>query len=1088
MSWQAQFRQWAASGAIDLPEAGHPVCLTLNEHRLQAAALAKLLSRTGKDAVLVVMPDGASAEAIADELGSMLGLLEDRREIIPVPEVSGGRRQWCPENEASRCAALQSALSGQKAVFIASAATLLLPTLSPKGFSRRTFTLRKGQVISPSDLGKKLVELDYDHEFEVGAPGEFASRGGVFDLFSPLYADPVRIEFWGDEIESMRFFSAESQRSAEEIDQMRVIPRGSSVMESRGSETARVSDYFPASMPVVLCDTAAAQERLRGCGEDGMDRMYRDFMASPRRVFRVEPPELTGASGDGAAFQLDADAVAIGEELSGAVAELEGAGIALWHWQQLRNTLVRWHESGYRLVACCSGAGELDRFREMMSQEECTAALPVEMVHWELPQGMLFPDQRLAMLGDQEIFGRQGVRRRRRQIDYRYERSGPGEILELEDGAFAVHVNYGICRYHGVHLKSMGGEEIEAIELEFADDRRIYVPLEQSFLVSRYVGGSKNAPMLSDLGGNRWRNACHRAENAAWDLASELIRMEAMRASSPGYQFRPSPDWERAFAASFPYELTADQQAAVEACYADMASPKPMDRLLCGDVGYGKTEVALRAAFRAVMNGKQVAMLVPTTVLAQQHYQTFVARLREFPIRVGMLSRFCSAAEQRRVAKALSLGEMDIVVGTHRLLSADIKFANPGLLIIDEEQRFGVKHKQRLKAMRSSIDVLTMSATPVPRTLYLSLSGIRNLSTIMTAPQNRLPVVTVVANEDWELVRQAIRREMERSGQVFYLHNRVYSIEKCCDILRSLVPEARFAVAHGQMTPEELERIMTDFVAGRYDVLVSTTIVESGIDIPNANTIIIDRADRFGLSELYQLRGRVGRTCRQAFAYMMLPPLGGVLPANARERLAAIKRFTHLGAGLRLAMKDLEIRGAGNILGQEQSGHIAAVGFELYCQLLKEAVSRLKNDSAAPLRNLDVRLEMVTSSIVPVKNMVQACIPPQYVGDEAMRIKLYRQLQTLLTPEEVAQFGEGLRDRFGPLPSAVQRLLQCHRVKAMARSAGAVKVSTAGDRLVIETPGGLWRDRSGQIPELHGKSPEERLDEVESVVGSLKRR
>ncbi len=1084
-SWQKQFSQWLASGKITAPACGQTCAITVQEPQLWPVAVAKLLSRSKRDGALVVLPDSTSAERFADALGAFTAITADSRKIISLPEVSSGRRQWRPENESSLCASLQAAVSGEKAIYVASATALSARTIAPKNFSQKRFILRKGQTIAPAELSAKLVELDYDHEYEVSAPGEFASRGGIFDVFSPLYPNPVRIEFWGDEIDSLRFFSAQTQRSTEEITEVRIIPRGSSVLESEEDATALVSDYFPSKLPVIICDEAAAREHLGTYGANDAQQLFDNFLASSRPFYRINPPELTQDSISIAASALDSDVALIGEELSAAVQESEGEGIALWHWQHLRATLLRWHQSGYTIVACCAGSGELDRFGEMLKQEASTASLPVVFEHLELRQGLLFPEQRLVMLSDQEIFGRQATRRRKRHIEYNCELSSPNDILELEPGGYAVHVNYGICRYHGIHLKSIDGETIEAIELEFADDEHIFVPLEQSYLISRYVGSSKSAPLLSDIGGNRWRNARQRAENAAWDLAAELIRMEAMRAASPGYEFKPSPDWERAFAASFPYELTADQQSAVDACYEDMASAKPMDRLLCGDVGYGKTEVALRAAFRAVMNGKQVAMLVPTTVLAQQHYQTFVARLREFPISVAMLSRFCSAAEQRKVARQIALGEVDIVIGTHRLLSSDIKFANPGLLIIDEEQRFGVKHKQRLKAMRASLDVLTMSATPVPRTLYMSLSGIRNLSTISTAPQNRMPVITIVANDDKELIRQAIQRELERSGQVFYLHNRVYNIDKCCERLQALVPEARFAIAHGRMTPEELEAIMTDFVAGKFDVLVSTTIIESGIDIPNANTIIIDHAERFGLSELYQLRGRVGRTSRQAYAYMLLPPMGSVLPTNARERLAAIKRFTHLGAGLRLAMKDLEIRGAGNILGQEQSGHIAAVGFELYCQLLKEAVSRLQNNAPTTFRSFTLNLEFVSSSISPVECKVQCCLPPQYIEDEAMRIKLYRRLNTLMTPDEVDQFKAELQDRFGPLPSAVIHLMQYYRIKALACKAGMLKIANADNRLIIETPHGLWRNAAGQIPLLTQDDPAARLDEIEAIIASL---
>ncbi|MBR4371573.1 MAG: DEAD/DEAH box helicase, partial [Victivallales bacterium] len=514
----------------------------------------------------------------------------------------------------------------------------------------------------------------------------------------------------------------------------------------------------------------------------------------------------------------------------------------------------------------------------------------------------------------------------------------------------------------------------EVIELEFDEEKRLYVPLEQVNLVSRYMGSGKTTPSLSKLGGVAWRKTKDAAGAAAWDLAADMLRIEAMRQKASGQSFKPQVEWERAFVGSFPYTETPDQTTAIESVLADMEADKPMDRLLCGDVGYGKTEVAMRAAFRAVLNGKQVAVLVPTTVLCQQHYQSFMERMSGFPITIETLSRFRTHAEQSDVLERTARGEVDIVIGTHRLLSNDVQFASLGLLIIDEEQRFGVADKQRLKQMRANLDILTMTATPIPRTLYFSISGIRNLSTIMTAPSDRLPVTTIVAQFDMELIRQAIVREMERGGQVFFLYNRVQTIYQMEEMIKKLVPTARTVVAHGQMSSGKLEDVMTKFVKGDYDVLVCTTIIESGVDIPNANTIIIDRADRFGLSELYQLRGRVGRNDRQAFAYMLMPPMGA-LATNARDRLEAIRRYTHLGAGFKLALRDLEIRGAGNILGTEQSGHIAAVGFDLYCQLLKEAVSRLSDHKSSLPMPVEITFDKTSFALVAARGRTALGIP-----------------------------------------------------------------------------------------------------------------
>ena len=1078
-SWTTRFREWTRE------DCGKSLSqIVLHDRALAGVALARMLGTIPQGTLLVAVSDASAVENLASTLNSFREILEDPRPVIPIPDVALGRRQWQPENEASRSAALQEVLSGKPSIFVASAQTLLSRTLAPKAFARKSFSLKLHQKISMEELSRQLIELDYDNEFEVTSPGEFAKRGGILDIFSPLYADPVRLEFWGDEIDSMRFFSASSQCSQEEIQEFKVTPRGAALLESAPEETTCVHDYFDAGIPMALVLPEAIEDHLEEYAreENGLDCWQR-YISTIKNLIRIEEPPLLE---DGRRAQLgrpELDVAPIGEELFATLPDQEAQGVALWHWQQLRHALLNWHAEGYELVACCAGAGEIDRLRELLTQDPQTAELPVALEHRELPQGLLFPVQKLALLSDQELFGRQVVKRQPRHVEYHYEHAGPQELLELEDGALAVHLNHGICVFHGIHIKEIDGEKIEALELEFANEARLYVPLEQSFLVSRYIGGSKNVPSLSNLGNSLWERKKDEAEHAAWDLAAELIRLEAMRSSSTGTQFKPVPDWERSFAASFPYTLTPDQEEAVKACLQDMEAPKPMDRLLCGDVGYGKTEVALRAAFRAVMNGKQVALLVPTTVLAQQHYQTFKARFAEFPIHVEMLSRFRSDAEQKETMRRLAAGDVDIIVGTHRLLSKDISIPNLGLLIIDEEQRFGVKHKQRLKAMRASLDILTMTATPIPRTLYMSISGLRNLSTIMTAPTNRLAVSTVVANYDKELIKEAITRELERGGQVYFLYNRVQSIAKVCAALQELVPQARFVVGHGQMPPEVLEEVMTKFVAGEYDVLVSTTIIESGIDIPNANTIIIDRADRFGLSELYQLRGRVGRTYRQAYAYMLLPPMGE-LPTNARERMAAIRRFTHLGAGFRLAMKDLEIRGAGNLLGQEQSGHIAAVGFDLYCQLLKDSVARLQKMPAMLRKHMEMELEMLCNSLVPIPGKLQASIPREYIEDESARLAAWRHFQSLNTPEEVDAYGKELCDRFGALPPPVKHLLAQHRIENIARGKGLVRLSVRNGRFVAETPKGLYRI-NGQIPTLVSRSPEKQLVEIEELLNSI---
>ncbi|NMA44164.1 MAG: DEAD/DEAH box helicase, partial [Oligosphaeraceae bacterium] len=586
----------------------------------------------------------------------------------------------------------------------------------------------------------------------------------------------------------------------------------------------------------------------------------------------------------------------------------------------------------------------------------------------------------------------------------------------------------------------------------------------------------KTEPALSTLGGNLWQKNLDKAAAAAWDLAAEMLRLEALRQNSSGHSFNPMPEWELSFAASFPYVETADQKEAIDDVLKDMESDKPMDRLLCGDVGYGKTEVALRAAFRAAVNGRQTAILVPTTLLAQQHYQTFTMRMAPYPMRVELLSRFRSKPEQNQILKDLAKGEIDVVIGTHRLLQKDVRFASLGLLVIDEEQRFGVRHKQKLKGLRASVDILTMTATPIPRTLYFSISGLRRLSTINTAPADRIPVATVVANFDKELIRQALRRELERGGQSFFLHNRVQSIMDVYGMLGELLPEARIGVGHGQMPASELEEVMLQFIAGELDILLCTTIIESGIDIPNVNTIIIDNAERFGLSELYQLRGRVGRHHRQAYAYLLLPPMGK-LPENTRQRMAAIQRHSNLGAGFQLALKDLEIRGAGNILGEEQSGHIAAVGFDLYCQLLKEAVAKMDNRSIATRREIPVELERVTSSLTAVKGKVQVGIDAKYIEDEAVRLEIYKRLSQTLSISQCDDFALELRDRFGELPENTRLLLEMQKIKLLGKNLDLLRVSVRENLLIIETNQGLYKIQ-GKLPRIEASNGEEEIRET----------
>jgi transcription-repair coupling factor (superfamily II helicase) len=680
-----------------------------------------------------------------------------------------------------------------------------------------------------------------------------------------------------------------------------------------------------------------------------------------------------------------------------------------------------------------------------------------------LSRGFLCDEAKLAVVTDAEIFGRYKIQRPRRLKSPHAPAARSAldiDFTQLEEGDLVVHLQHGIGRFLGLKNLPTGSgargqkpstindqPSTECLVIEYApgdpvnEPPKLYVPVSEAHLVGKYVGAGKAHPPLNTLGGTRWNKAKEQAERAVRDVAAELLRIQAARESQPGHAFPADAPWQREFESAFVFEETPDQFRAIQDAKSDMEKPKPMDRLICGDVGFGKTEVAIRAAFKAVMGGKQVAVLVPTTVLAQQHFNTFRERMADYPVRVELLSRFRTRHEQERVVKDLAAGAVDIVIGTHRIVQDDIAFKNLGLVVIDEEQRFGVLHKEKFKRLRVLVDVLTLSATPIPRTLYLALTGARDMSTIQTPPHDRLPVETIATQYDERLIRDVIQRELNRGGQVFFLHNRVMTIETMRSKLQSLVPDARIAVGHGQMNSDELEEVMTKFVNGETDVLLSTTIIESGLDIPNANTIIIDRADRFGLSDLYQLRGRVGRYKHQAYAYLLLPRHAGLL-ADARKRISAIKQYSTLGSGFKIAMRDLEIRGAGNLLGSEQSGHITAVGFELYCQLLKQSVSALKGEKVKPRVEVSIALDFLemnerrealgTGRNVEKSSSSGAYIPLNYIVDSVARIEIYRKLAQAGEKSALENLQNELRDRFGPLPPPVELLLAVGELKILA--------------------------------------------------------
>ena len=965
-------------------------------------------------------------------------------------------------------------------VTVASVQALMQRTFAPEYFMSLRMELRLGQTLELQQFLNKLTELGYHAEYQVSDPGDMAMRGGIVDFFPIDREEPVRVEFSGDEIESIRTFDPITQQSREKRERLVVTPAGElGLLKQAEDRTAPLVDLLPRNTLLVLDEpdklAEAAETYARQIPEgDKFFVEWRHTLESGLKLVQlteamaIDPPQsyinLRLASLD--AFR----------PLDTRSPEPEVA-------EQMRRSffeqMQRWVEEGYALHVFCSTDGEKQRFEELW-REQYKALPPTLTIHPSsfLSRGFLWSDAKLAVVTDSEIFGRYKLVRPRRKF---HQLAQAADWTELQEGDFVVHVQHGIGKYLGLKSLDFNGTKQEVLSIEYADEARLYVPIDQAHLVSKYVGAGKRQPPLHQLGGALWQRQKLSAERAIMDLAANLLEIQAARNILEGHAFSPDTAWQHEFEAAFVYDETPDQLTAIEEVKRDMESSRPMDRLICGDVGYGKTEVAIRAAFKAVMDGYQVAVLCPTTVLAEQHWNTFRERMSGYPVAIEMLSRFRTAREQKKVAQLLRKGGVDIVIGTHRLLSGDILFKNLGLVVVDEEQRFGVLHKERFKQLRKLVDVVTLSATPIPRTLYLSLTGARDMSNIQTPPQDRLPVETIIAGYDERLIKQAIQRELNRGGQVYFLHNRVQSIEAVAARLRTLLEgsKIRIDVGHGQMSDDELEDVMRRFVKGDIDVLVCTTIIESGLDIPNANTIIIDRADRFGLSDLYQLRGRVGRYKHQAYAYILLPRHMNLVQ-SARKRIGAIKQYSSLGSGFKIAMRDLEIRGAGNILGSEQSGHITAIGFDLYCQLLKESIARMKGEKPKHRTLVTLKLDFLNDEL----GESYARIPNNYISDTRLRIQAYRKIALALELADVKSFRREFRDRFGKIPREVEILFQCAEVRIQAGDAHIETVETREDRIMLSQRGILFQV-GGKFPRMTGATPEEKLAEIKGVLLSV---
>jgi transcription-repair coupling factor (superfamily II helicase) len=1039
-------RLLAAPGPVRRAHAAAP------GHAFVAAALARAIDAP----VLAIGHDSRAADALA--AGAATFLEPDRvvrfpaweslpyEGISPAPHVAGAR---------ARSAHLLRNAAGP--MVVAAPVLAAIQGLVPLLGDHEPLVLQAETTLPPDDLAERLVALGYSRVDVVEHRGEFAVRGGIVDLFPSTSRRPVRLDYFGDAIESLREFAPATQLSTGKVERVEVYPCRELVVTD---DVRRRADL---ALAQYRGQYATVLERLaHGMAFEGMEQaipliyerlpMLADLLpgggwivvAAARRTadraVRIldEADALAEASawpGPRAVRELEA---ALGARQRVELSDLTEAGavdLGIEPWERpgqreaMADRIQSLHGENARIVLAAEGRGSLERAREVLAAKAIPADAFLSVVA-DVEEGFRFrpePDgpTTLALVTEEDLFG---SRRHTRLAPRLSRRRSEGVAVELNPGDLAVHQVHGVGRYVGMVRRAVAGAERDYLLLEYAEGDRLYVPSDQVGVVSKYVGGE--APRLHRLGTNDWPRAKARVRRAVRDMAGDLVRLYSVRMSVPGHAFGPDSPWQRELEDAFPYEETRDQLGAIEEVKRDMEQPRPMDRLICGDVGYGKTEIAIRAAFKAVMDGKQVAVLVPTTLLAEQHYVTFSERYAPFPVTVQMLSRFVPDREQQRILEETEKGKVDVLIGTHRLLSSDVKFKDLGLLVIDEEQRFGVVHKERLKRLRASVDVLTMTATPIPRTLEMALSGIREMSVVDTPPEDRQPVLTYVGPLDEDMALAAVRRELLRGGQVFWVHNRVQTIERAAGSLRQkLGEEARVVVAHGQMDEERLEKIMLDFWDKSADVLVCTTIIESGLDVPNANTLVVERSDRLGLAQLYQLRGRVGRSAERAFAYLFFSPQAA-LTEEAHDRLEAISRFTALGSGFQVAMRDLEIRGAGNLLGAEQHGHIAAVGFDTYLRLLSEAVAEMKGEPV--VEEKEIRIDL------PVK----AFIPSEWVGQEALRLELYRKIGTARDHAELDQVRAEAEDRYGDLPPSVRTLFAVASLKMTARDHGIGEITT----------------------------------------------
>jgi transcription-repair coupling factor (superfamily II helicase) len=1016
---------------------------------------------------LVITSKPDEALKIYDDLVSFLG--QEIIRLFPAWEILPFEMK-IPDAEVigRRIETLYDLASQKNILTVSTVRSCLEKTMLPEELKKKAIRLKVGESTDIEYLSQQLFDLGFKRFPQVEEVGSYSIKGGIVDVFPYSYSDPIRIEFFGDQIESVRKFAVSDQRSIQKMEEALILPKREvllsdakleeclSKLRPRSAENlrekiryhqevpglewlaslfklpqAQILDYLPKASILFLDEPSFIQSEVDQIQAE-TERLFseaekrEEALPEPKVLFDVKEVFLNQIR----QYQM-IENLSLGEKRECINLEMREPEVFGGSMDLLRSAIRDYKTQGQKVYIFCDNLGQKERLAELLDQKREGPSLEVGL----LDSGFSFPEIDLVALTDHQIFSRYFRRRRTRRFN---EGITLSSYSALSVGDFVVHIDFGIGKYGGLESLLVDQKKRECLKLFYQGGDKLYVPIEEFDRVHKFIG-KEGAPTLSKLGGTSWEKLKKRTKKAIQNMAQELIELYAERKAKPGFAFSPDTSWQKELEASFIYEETPDQLTAIEAIKQDMEKETPADRLICGDVGYGKTEVAIRAAFKCVMDGKQVAVLVPTTILAFQHFTTFTERLREYPVNVEMLSRFKSRKEQKEITLGLKEGKVDVVIGTHRLISNDIKFKNLGLVIIDEEQRFGVTHKEKLKKLRRLVDVLTLTATPIPRTLQLSLFRARDMSIINTPPKDRLPIHTEIVRFDKSLIAEAILREVDRGGQIYFVHNRVQTIEAMHRFLRTLVPQIRIAIAHGQMDERLLEKVMLEFLDHQYDCLLVTSIIESGIDIPTVNTIIINRADKFGLAQLYQLRGRVGRSGTKAYAYLLIPK-AKLLSPTARKRLKALEQFTQLGSGFHLALRDLEIRGAGNLLGPQQHGFIEEVGFDLYCRLLDEAVRELKGEKVQEKPQVKMEFDL------------DIYIPESYIPDSQQRVDIYRKLSGALSVKEIDMIKAELSDRFGKPKREVKDLLEFTCAKIVASMKGIYRLSLKKDILMLEFP------------------------------------